>query len=204
MLPVLFDKLFDKTNVFHYPTTMDIRTDYKPEIPHGSPINRVSMQSGNDHYLGIAETDMFGRSAVSLTTSITLGDALLATACNIKSFDQLRVAIRYLIRYIRIGDPGLVIVEEALEVMKEEIMDYINRQGGAETIIEKALDHHFGEPGPPGGEVKFGIKPHKYNMPEGEWYPVNNAHEDMDELEKIKHIDTLLDLVKKYNLGLMT
>ena len=190
---------FDKTNITHYPTTVNIHTSYEPEIPSGSPINRSPTQSGEENYLGVAEVEMFRRTAVSLSTSITLGDALLATACNIKSFDQLRVAIRYLIRYIRIDDPGLVIVEEALEVMKEAIMDYINRQGGAETIIEKALDHHFGEPGPPGGEVKFGVKPHKYNMPKGEWYPVNNAHQDMDELEKIKHIDTLIELVKKYN-----
>jgi len=199
--PVFFNKIFDKTNV---PTvnirtsydTVNIRTSYDPVVPNGSPIDRSPTQSGDKNCLGDAEVSMYGRTAVSLTTSITLGDSLLATACNIKSPDQLRVAIRYLIRYVKVDDPGRVIVEEALEVMKKDRMDYINSRGGAEAIIEKALDHHFGE------HQTFtssdNVK-HKYSMPKREWYPVNNAHEDMEELEKIKHLDTLLDLVKKYD-----
>lgn len=196
MIPVLFDKLFDKTNVLHYPTTVNIHTSYEPEIPNGSPIDRSPTQSGEENCLGVAEVEMFRRTAVSLSTSITLGDALLATVCNIKSYDQLRVAIRYLIRYTvpRLDDPGRVIAEEALGVMKENLMDYINGLGGAEAIIEKALDHHFGEHPTHSGPRGYVIK-----RPTGEWYPVNNAHEDMEELEKIKHIDTLIELVKKYN-----
>jgi hypothetical protein len=179
--PVLSN--FDPSNIAHYPTAMHIEPSYDSFIPHSSPIDRTPNKSGERNYLGDSEVGMYCKKAISLSTSVSIGDTLYALATNINTQDQLRVVIRYLMRYCQTSSPGEVILHETLKTMKEESTDNINQMGGADGIVERALEHHFGET----DEVKK--------------KPSIRPEEDYDELNyllaRIKNIDLLLNGVKE-------
>jgi len=186
ILPVLFDP----SNIAHYPTVMHIDTSYDPEIPFSSPIEDKPIQSGQSTGLARSEKVLYHKEAISLTTSVSTGDALLAVASNIRTQDQLRVVIRYMMRYCQASAIGEVIIEETLKTMKEESTDDINLMGGADGIVERALEHHFGQPEDECDGAKVGREE-----------PVINPEEDYDKLNhhlaRIKNIDLLLDGVKE-------
>ena len=152
-----------------------INFSYSPLLPRRSPIDKKQYQSGEFNVLADTEKKMFTSSGLGIHAQVNLGDMLLALCSSITTTAEMTVVIRYLIQFSQLDDPGKCIIEQALNMVKEEVIDNIESNGGADRIIETGLDACFVNENQIDDEV----------------------FENMRAVEVIRHLNSMLDLLEQ-------
>ena len=168
----------------------------EPKVPDPSPIKKNAPRLGHnqdyeDSRLASAETSFYKQTAVRATAEICAGDALMGIISRIRSEYDLRIVIRYIIRYSNNGSLGsytqpsnaTTIAREALSAYRDILITNIENSGGAELIIEKTLDSLF--PETPDGHNKD-----NESKPEGYWYRA--PEQMMGTLDELRGLDKVI------------
>lgn len=154
-----------------------IEASYPPVLPCHGPIDREQYQAGEFNVLAHTEREMFTSPGLSVNARINIGDVLISLCRSITTTAEMTVVIRYLIRFSQLDDPGKCIVEEALKMIKEEVFDHIESNGGADKIIETGLDTCF-------------VNENQVD---------DDVFENMRAVEVIKHLDSMLVMLEQHS-----